>query len=234
MLGKEDEEDNTYINLPDLNLQRQKKGEKAKGNCDEEGAYSNLYDLDPLRKKNAEAKAGKNTQIRLILILMVLLIILFLVQVVVIGILFTFYKNMAEEQSHLRETGENMAKEQSRLRETDKNITEEQSRLRETDKNMAEEQSRLRETGIAQSLCVKPWMHYGLSCYYKSTNVETLNSAKSECEKKRAHLVIINGEDEMNFIRGVSENRTSYWIDLKKVNGAWEWSDGTSYDMTPK
>ncbi|XP_073480443.1 uncharacterized protein [Aquarana catesbeiana] len=288
-LGKEDEKD-IYINLTDLNLQRQKKSAKAKGNCDEEGAYGNLCDPDLLRKKNANAKAAKNSQIRLILILMVLLIFLFLVQVVFIGILFTFYKNMAEEQSHLKETGENMAKEQSRLRETDKNITEGQSRLRETGENMAKEQSRLRETvtnelkkprnlnnevavmnelkksrnlnnevagsifnkiqrnlgavgklleevskmnSSAQPLCDRSWRHYGLSCYYKSTKKEPLNSAKEDCEKNKAHLVIINGEDEMNFLRGFSEKQ-SWWIGLRMVNGAWEWFDGTSYEMTPK
>ncbi|XP_077327141.1 uncharacterized protein LOC143961937 [Lithobates pipiens] len=274
-LGEEDEQD-TYVNLSDLNLQRQEKG--------------------------AKSKAAKNTKIRLMLILMAFLIFLFLVQVVFISILFTFYKNMAEEQSHLKEIGENMAKEQSRLRETKKNITEGQSRLKETDKNITEGQSCLKETGenmakghsrlretdeniiqeqsrlkesvtselkksrdlnnevagslfnkiqrnfgvvgklleevrkmnsSAQPLCDKSWKHYGLSCYYKSTKEVPMNSAKEDCEKNKAHLVIINGEDEMNFLQGFVDNQY-WWIGLRMVNGAWEWIDGTSYEMTPK
>ncbi|XP_077327855.1 uncharacterized protein LOC143962515 [Lithobates pipiens] len=212
--------------MSDLNLQRQKKGPKAKGKCDEEGAYGNLCDLlDVLRKKNANANG----------------------------------ENMAKEQSRLRETDKNITEGQSRLKETGENMAKEQSRLRETVTNELKKSRNLNEVAgslfnkiqrnlgavgklldevwkmnsSAQPLCDKSWKHYGLSCYYKSTKAEPLNFAKEDCEKNKAHLVIINGEDEMNFLRGFSENQY-WWIGLRRVSGTWEWSDGTSYEMTPK
>ncbi|XP_073479301.1 uncharacterized protein [Aquarana catesbeiana] len=172
--------------------------EMESGNSDEEDTYVNVCDLGLQKpKKSAKAKAAKNTHIRLKLILMILLAFLFLVLIVFIGILLTSYTNMAEEQTHLRETDKNMAKELSDIRETEKNMAEMLSLLRETEKNMAEMLSLLRKTGSSQPLCNTTWGYYNLSCYYRSSKLIPWNSAKEECEKKSAHLVIINGEDEM-------------------------------------
>lgn len=76
------------------------------------------------------------------------------------------------------------------------------------------------------------WGYYNFSCYYRSLKPIPWKSAKEECEKKSAHLVIINGEDEMEYLLGFSEEQ-SLWVGLKKEKPEeWKWLDRTSHDMT--
>ncbi|XP_077330010.1 C-type lectin domain family 4 member E-like [Lithobates pipiens] len=177
-----------YISLSDLDLQGKKKGAKAKGNTDKKGIYINLCDLDlGRRKKDAKAKVAQKAQYQLIRILVA---ILFLILVVFIGVVFTFYKNITDELSSLR------------------------------------------ETGSSHPLCAMNWRYYNLSCYYKSCKEIQWNSAKEECEKKSAHLVVINGEDEMEFLCRFAEEQ-SLWVGLKKERPeGWKWVDGTSHNTT--
>ncbi|XP_040203193.1 C-type lectin domain family 10 member A-like isoform X4 [Rana temporaria] len=87
--------------------------------------------------------------------------------------------------------------------------------------------------GSTDPLCEVGWTHYGLSCYYFSQRGRSWESAKKDCETKKAHLVVINGEEENTFLYDLTKSRTS-WIGLTDVDGSWKWVDGTSYDVTPK
>lgn len=82
--------------------------------------------------------------------------------------------------------------------------------------------------------CSEGWTHYGLSCYYVSLDAQPWNVSKKACEDMNAQLVVINGEGEMNFVRGLSQGITDAWISLTDVDGTWRWVDGTPYDVTPK
>ncbi|XP_073480474.1 C-type lectin domain family 10 member A-like isoform X2 [Aquarana catesbeiana] len=82
-------------------------------------------------------------------------------------------------------------------------------------------------------LCSEGWNHYGLSCYYLSSDTKPWNASKKDCEDKKAHLVVINSEAEMNFLRGIA-NKQLFWIGVTEVDGNWRWVDGTPYDITPK
>ncbi|XP_040203194.1 asialoglycoprotein receptor 1-like [Rana temporaria] len=82
-------------------------------------------------------------------------------------------------------------------------------------------------------LCEVGWKHYGLNCYYFSQRVRSWESAKKDCERKKAHLVVINGEEENTFLQELSQSETA-WIGLTDVDGSWKWVDGTSFDATPK
>ncbi|XP_073480446.1 C-type lectin domain family 2 member B-like isoform X2 [Aquarana catesbeiana] len=89
-------------------------------------------------------------------------------------------------------------------------------------------------------LCGKDWKFYNLSCYYKSTIAQSWDSAKEDCKKMKADLVIINGDDEMNFLNKFSNNQ-DWWIGLGEVkpgdlvdrtshNTTW-FNNGTSQDL---
>lgn len=82
-------------------------------------------------------------------------------------------------------------------------------------------------------LCDKGWVHYGSSCYNRYPRIQEWTDAKKSCEDKKAHLVIINSLDEMDFIRGISRS-SSAWIGLKKEYGSFQWVDGTPMKDTPK
>ncbi|XP_077327162.1 C-type lectin domain family 10 member A-like isoform X4 [Lithobates pipiens] len=82
-------------------------------------------------------------------------------------------------------------------------------------------------------LCSKGWRHYGLSCYYVSSESKSWSVSKKDCEDKNAHLVVINGKGEMNFLRGIVTD-FSLWIGLTDMGGTWKWVDGSPFDVTPE
>lgn len=81
--------------------------------------------------------------------------------------------------------------------------------------------------------CEVDWKHYGLNCYYFSRHVRPWESAKKDCETKKAHLVVINDKQENDFLHDLSQYWTT-WIGLTDADGSWKWVDGTSYAATPK
>ncbi|XP_077327637.1 asialoglycoprotein receptor 1-like isoform X2 [Lithobates pipiens] len=82
------------------------------------------------------------------------------------------------------------------------------------------------------SLCVKGWVHHGTSCYFRFPKIRSWMDAKKSCEDNKAHLVVIDSQEEMDFLRRISRSSTS-WIGLKKENGSWKWVDGTPLKKTP-
>lgn len=81
-------------------------------------------------------------------------------------------------------------------------------------------------------LCDKGWLHHDTSCYYRFPKIQPWMDAKKSCEDKKAHLVVINSQEEMDFLRRISRSFTS-WIGLKKEHGSWKWVDGTPLEKTP-
>ncbi|KAM5172758.1 uncharacterized protein ACMZJ9_005491 [Mantella aurantiaca] len=82
-------------------------------------------------------------------------------------------------------------------------------------------------------LCPTGWMNFDGSCYFWSSNMRPWNSAKKECEDRNAHLVVVNGNQEMIYLRAFSEKKM-WWLGLTEREDTWEWVDGTSYEMTPQ
>ncbi|XP_040191632.1 C-type lectin domain family 10 member A-like isoform X2 [Rana temporaria] len=87
--------------------------------------------------------------------------------------------------------------------------------------------------GPSTPLCETHWAHYGLSCYYKSWKEESWEDARKECKSNMSDLVVVNGDDEMNFLYHFSEKNAT-WIGLAENHGTWEWVDDTSYVTTPR
>ncbi|CAI9597479.1 unnamed protein product, partial [Staurois parvus] len=87
--------------------------------------------------------------------------------------------------------------------------------------------------GTVDPLCGSEWTHNGLNCYYLSRYARPWNYAKKHCEDKKAHLMVINGLEEMNFLRNISQSQ-SLWFGLSTEKGIWKWVDSTSYERSPK
>ncbi|XP_077330045.1 uncharacterized protein LOC143964305 isoform X2 [Lithobates pipiens] len=233
-------EENTYTNMGDLHLKRIKKASKAKG-----------------------IPAAKNTQYRVMLILGVLLILVFIILVTLMTFLFISYKRVGEEMSQMRNGSlsrevesiqasvRNLEKVQTASNSLSSDVQSIQASVRNLEKvqtattflssdiqrilgflgKVTEELQKMKNS--SNPLCSEGWSHYGLSCYYLSSDKKPWNDAKKDCENKEAHLVVINGEEEMNFLRGITNNQL-FWIGLTDADGTWSFVDGTSYDMAPK
>uniref|UniRef100_A0A672YLW8 C-type lectin domain-containing protein n=1 Tax=Sphaeramia orbicularis TaxID=375764 RepID=A0A672YLW8_9TELE len=70
--------------------------------------------------------------------------------------------------------------------------------------------------------CPEGWKLLSSSCYFSSTAVGTWETARSDCRKKSADLVIINTKEEQDFISALNKQ---YWIGLsdREQEGTWTW-----------
>ncbi|XP_041036060.1 C-type lectin domain family 10 member A-like isoform X2 [Carcharodon carcharias] len=87
----------------------------------------------------------------------------------------------------------------------------------------------------SESLCPSGWEDHNQHCYRFSTDTVNWDSAKQQCESENSHLIIINTEQEQNFIKKFLENNPwGYWIGLTdgESEGNWKWVDGTPVSFT--
>ncbi|XP_073480469.1 uncharacterized protein [Aquarana catesbeiana] len=222
-------------------MKRNKEIEMMSGRLYEENTYANLSGLDLQRMRNAtdeEIPPAKNTHHRVILILGILLILAFITLVTLTTFLFISYKSSSEEMSQMRNAS--FSSDIPRILGFLGKVAEEPQKTSFSSDipsilgflgKVAEELQKMKNS--SNPLCSEGWRHYGLSCYYLSSDSKPWNASKKDCEDRKAHLVVINSEEEMKFLRGIA-NRKSFWIGLTDVDGTWRWVDGTSYDITPK
>ncbi|XP_066566472.1 CD209 antigen-like protein B [Amia ocellicauda] len=78
------------------------------------------------------------------------------------------------------------------------------------------------------SLCPADWQLWHYSCYYLSLESTDWDKASAYCKSTGAHLLIIENQAELQFVKGrIQDNR---WIGLtdRKNEGTWLWNDGTA------
>uniref|UniRef100_A0A8C5LS34 C-type lectin domain-containing protein n=2 Tax=Leptobrachium leishanense TaxID=445787 RepID=A0A8C5LS34_9ANUR len=98
---------------------------------------------------------------------------------------------------------------------------------------LADEVRKLRVNGTKEEECPSGWSYFSLSCYYVSKIGKSWGDSEKICKAKDSHLVVINSEDEQNFVGSIA-NQQFTWIGLTDADGEWKWVDGTSYSATPK
>ncbi|KAF1381110.1 hypothetical protein PFLUV_G00171100 [Perca fluviatilis] len=84
----------------------------------------------------------------------------------------------------------------------------------------------------AESMCCPPgWDEFGSSCYFFSRESRSWNESRVWCEKRNAHLLILQDDKTWNFVT----RRTvplMYWVGLSDWRtGRWEWINQTPYTM---
>ncbi|XP_044202949.1 CD209 antigen-like protein E [Thunnus albacares] len=70
------------------------------------------------------------------------------------------------------------------------------------------------------------WVYFNGSFYYISSNIKTWNESRTDCLQRGADLVVVNSEEEQEFI---NQYRMRIWIGLtdSEREGTWKWVDGT-------
>ncbi|XP_034152477.1 CD209 antigen-like protein C isoform X2 [Esox lucius] len=83
--------------------------------------------------------------------------------------------------------------------------------------------------------CSEDWVSFQGSCYLLSKTKLSWDNAEETCIRLGAHLLVLNTEQEMDYISKVSEEGQRYWIGLveRTQEGHWTWVDGTDYRSTP-
>ncbi|XP_078063596.1 CD209 antigen-like protein C [Mustelus asterias] len=83
---------------------------------------------------------------------------------------------------------------------------------------------------LSDSLCPSGWKLHNHSCYRFSRVKVNWDTAKRECGSLNSHLLIINTDQEQNFVtNSISEKNQQYLIGLTDQGSEnnWKWVDGT-------
>ncbi|XP_030625108.1 asialoglycoprotein receptor-like 1 [Chanos chanos] len=91
-------------------------------------------------------------------------------------------------------------------------------------------------TGPVRGDCEEDWYYFKGSCYFLSTLKMNWHAAERSCMEKKAHLLVVNNLEEMEYISRTVSDRQFYWIGLveREKEGEWSWVDGTDINTTPK
>ncbi|XP_034030116.1 C-type lectin domain family 4 member A-like [Thalassophryne amazonica] len=83
--------------------------------------------------------------------------------------------------------------------------------------------------------CLDEWLHFRSSCYLfqyfnYSSEWKKWEDSHHACTKMTAHLVVIESQEEQEFISGhikyYSDAHHGYWMGLSQSYGEWMWIDG--------
>ncbi|XP_008046625.1 C-type lectin domain family 4 member C, partial [Carlito syrichta] len=82
------------------------------------------------------------------------------------------------------------------------------------------------------SCCPTYWRLFQSSCYFISTTKQSWTESRTNCSVMGANLVVINTEDEQNFIVQNLNTDSAYYMGLSDPAGwrHWQWVDQTSYN----
>ncbi|XP_028820642.1 immune-related, lectin-like receptor 4 [Denticeps clupeoides] len=83
--------------------------------------------------------------------------------------------------------------------------------------------------------CEPGWEYLSGKCYFFSTDTHTWDESQKLCVSMKAHLAIIDNEEEQNALmlevkNKMSDDEHKFWIGLtdKEHEGTWLWADNTS------
>ncbi|XP_010896753.2 C-type lectin domain family 4 member E isoform X3 [Esox lucius] len=111
------------------------------------------------------------------------------------------------------------------------------SELQHCEKNLTEFSNNL--TAIKAIRCASGWEFYNGSCYHFSEDILNWEQSQYACIREGGHLVIIESQQEQNFIRlkvGNMNDQNNYWIGMTdmKEEGVWVWMDNTPLNKSIK
>ncbi|XP_031440630.1 C-type lectin domain family 4 member E-like [Clupea harengus] len=77
-----------------------------------------------------------------------------------------------------------------------------------------------------KAACADDWEYFDGSCYHFSTDVMNWTESRDACVTMGGHLVIINSQQEWEFLKTKGEG---HWIGLTDVHeeDSWRWVDNT-------
>ncbi|XP_029380830.1 collectin-12 isoform X2 [Echeneis naucrates] len=79
--------------------------------------------------------------------------------------------------------------------------------------------------------CPPEFKKFGDSCYYLSSGSQRLNfdEANQFCANRSSHMLIINDNEEQQFVRNAIAGKGYFWLGLtdREEENVWKWVDGT-------
>ncbi|XP_073932244.1 C-type lectin domain family 4 member E isoform X3 [Castor canadensis] len=87
------------------------------------------------------------------------------------------------------------------------------------------------ESGSVKNCCPLNWEPFQSSCYFFSMNTMTWTLSLNNCSGMGAHLVVINTQEEQEFLFHTKPRKREFYIGLtdRVTEGQWQWVDGTPF-----
>ncbi|XP_003265491.1 C-type lectin domain family 4 member A isoform X4 [Nomascus leucogenys] len=82
------------------------------------------------------------------------------------------------------------------------------------------------------SCCPKNWKSFSSNCYFISTESAPWQESEKDCARMEAHLLVINTQEEQDFIFQNLQEESAYFVGLSDPEGQrhWQWVDQTPYN----
>ncbi|XP_004455316.1 C-type lectin domain family 4 member E isoform X2 [Dasypus novemcinctus] len=87
-------------------------------------------------------------------------------------------------------------------------------------------------SGSVKNCCPLKWKYFQSSCYFFSINTLTWTLSLKNCSDMGGHLVVINTQEEQEFLFHQKPRKREFYIGLtdQMTEGKWQWVDGTPFD----
>ncbi|XP_032643810.1 killer cell lectin-like receptor subfamily B member 1B allele C [Chelonoidis abingdonii] len=88
--------------------------------------------------------------------------------------------------------------------------------------------------GSECKLCPRDWLLHRRKCYWVSKEVKYWKKSFEDCTMKTSQMLVIQDQDEMDFIRNVTKGVNHIWIGLNVTSPErnWMWVDGSLVNQT--
>ncbi|KAM9391026.1 uncharacterized protein ACWYII_034198 isoform 1-T1 [Salvelinus alpinus] len=150
------------------------------------------------------------------------------------GQLQTSYNNLTKARDQLQISYNTLTKARDQLQTSSNTLTEERDQLqtsyntltKERDQLQKEKDDVMRKFSNLKQTCPEGWQKFNSSWYFLFTEAKTWEESRQACLERGADLVIINSDEEREFLFKLN---TSVWIGLTDsvTEGTWKWVDGT-------
>ncbi|XP_067396972.1 killer cell lectin-like receptor subfamily F member 1 [Emydura macquarii macquarii] len=86
--------------------------------------------------------------------------------------------------------------------------------------------------GSGCKLCPSDWQLHGDKCYWLSKERKAWTGSREDCSRKSSRMLVIQTQEEMDFIQDVIRGASYIWIGLNVTpsKGTWTWVDGSPLD----
>ncbi|XP_042566326.1 CD209 antigen-like [Clupea harengus] len=163
---------------------------------------------------------------------------------VILGAFLVAFQVLSFMRVENAETERMLIEQKNRNDDLTKENTKLKTGLQETERMLIEQKNRNDDltneiTKLKNELqggkCADGWQYFDGSCYHFSTDTKNWTESRDACVTMGGHLVIINSQQELDFLNARREmgdgrsQRDFHWIGLTDAEeeGEWRWVDNT-------